>query len=94
MRSCKLSDLLAVVDGDSKFFRFAFALEYCWITVLKSEFLARSFSKDSRDKPLNLLWDMELRRKFFISLSFEKYFSVASVTGTVRYIMYAVQTSG
>ena len=38
---------------------------------------------------------MELRRKVLISLSLEKDLSaVAIVTGTVLYIMYAVETSG
>ena len=76
------------------FFRLAFALANCWITSLKSKCLARSFSIDSRAKPLSLFWGMELRRKFLISLSLEKdLFAVATVTGIVIYIMYEVQTS-
>ena len=78
-----------------KFIRFAFAPENCWITFLKSKCLARSFSIDSRAKPQSLFWDMEVRKKFLISLSLEKDLSaVATVTDTVIYIMYAVQTSG
>ena len=48
--------------------------------------LARSFSINSRAKPLSLFWDMKLRRKFLISLSLEKDLSaVATVIGTVIY---------
>ena len=83
------------VVGNLKFFRLAFTLANCWITFLKSKFLTRSFSIDSRANPLSLSWNMEIRRKFLISLSLEKDLSaVATVTGTVIYIMYAVQTSG
>ena len=64
--------------GNSKFFRLTFALANCWITFLKSKFLAFSFSIDSRAKSRSLSWDMELRRKFFISLSLEKDLSTAA----------------
>ena len=78
-----------------KFIRIAFVLANCWITFPKSKFLARLFSIDSSAKPLSLSWDMELRRKFLISFSLKKHLSaVATVTGTVIFIMHAVQTSG
>ena len=76
-----------------KFFRLAFALANCWITFLKSKFLARSFSIASWAKPLGLSWDMELKREFLISLSLEKdLFAVATITGTAIFTMYAVQS--
>ena len=57
------------------------------------KFLAHSLSIDSRAKPLSLSWDMELQRKFLISLNIENDLSAAAaVTGTVIH-MYAVQTS-
>ena len=86
-----------LVVGNLKFFRLAFTLANCWIIFLKSKFFSRSFSIVSRAKPLSLSWDMELRKKFLISLSLEKDLSgpfssyVATVTGTVIYITYAVQ---
>ena len=82
---------LRVVEN-LKFFRLAFVLANCWITFLKWKFLGRSFSIKSKAKPLSLSWDMELRKKFLISLSLIKDLSaVATVTGTVMYIMHGVQ---
>ena len=78
--------------GNLKFFPFAFARANCPTTFLKSKSLARSFSFDSKAKSLSLSWDMELQKKFLISLSLEKDLSaVASVTGTVICTPYKSQ---